>query len=89
MKTDRKVKDKIQYIAISDAMHKKPNYYHLSKMKDCTCGCVNRKFTDLNKGKNISEHAYQFSCARCGKKSEPKSSRTLAIQAWNEIQRES
>lgn len=86
MKVEGKVKNKGQYITLEEATHKVPNYYRISKMKDCVCGCVNRKYIDLNKGKNISEHAYQFSCVRCGRKSEPKSSRTLAIKAWNNMQ---
>lgn len=86
MKVEGKVKDTIQYITLNEAKRKAPNYYHITKMFNCICGSVTRNYTDLNKGKDTGEHAYQFSCVRCGRKSEPKSSRTLAVKAWNDMQ---
>lgn len=76
-----------QWISLNDIQHKQRRGYRIQKLVPCICGCDKKKIIDLNKDKETKDHLYQYICSKCWRKTEPKSYKTLATEAWNEMQR--
>lgn len=76
-----------QWISLSEINHKPRRGYKIQSTLPCICGCDKKKLKDLNKGKDTKDHLYQYICEQCGRSSEPKSYKTLATDAWNNMQR--
>lgn len=77
-----------QYISLNDINKKPKRGYKIQKLTSCVCGCDKKQLKDLNKGKDTKEHLYQYICDNCKRMSEPKPYKTLATDAWNNMQKE-